>query len=458
MLEIRGTQLENIIGTAGRVLREFVDHLDNAPTVITEAPAEIIEKVSGFPGEGPGDPLELIELARQAADVAMETAGPRFLAYVPGGGDVLSAVGELLARGFNRYGSLSVGAPVLAAMEDGLLRWCADLFELPVGSGGLLTTGGSQAMLSMVLAARERHVGEALGDARIYVSDQANHCVAKNVKIAGFPARALRVLPTVDGRRLDPAALADAVARDRAAGLNPFLVVANAGSTGTGDVDPLAELGSLARKENLWFHVDACYGGFFQLTERGRERMRGIELADSISLDPHKSLFLPFGTGALLVRDTAALAAAHTADTSADYFQDFDPGAVPDYADLGTELTRENRGLRMWLPLRTHGLAAYRAALDEKLDLAAGVHRWLAADPRFVVPHEPALSTVVFGLRDGDDEANLAFLDRINASRRVFLSSTRLRGQVVVRMCVLSHRSHAEHVHEALDVISAAAG
>jgi aromatic-L-amino-acid/L-tryptophan decarboxylase len=457
MMELGGARLVELIDTAGRTLRDFVDQLTAAPAMITEDTTDVVSRVTAAPAEEPGDALGLVALVREAANLAVETTGPRFLAYVPSGGDPVSAVGELLARGFNRYGSLAIAAPALAALEDGVLRWFAELFGLPAGSGGLLTTGGSQATLSMIVAARERHLGEDLGSARIYLSDQANHCVAKAAKIAGFPARALRVLPTSDSRHLDPAVVAAAIAQDRAAGLRPFLLVASAGTTGTGDIDPLPELAAIAAAEDLWFHVDACYGGFFQLTERGRERLHGVELADSVSLDPHKGLFLPFGTGALLVRDLATLAAAHTPEADVDYFTDYDAGAVPDFADLGTELSRENRGLRVWLPLHTHGLAAYRQALDEQLDNARHAHESLSADPHLVVPHQPELSTIVFHLGNSDDEANLALLKRVNASRRVYLSSTRLRGRVVLRMCLLSHRCHREHIDEALAVITAAA-
>jgi aromatic-L-amino-acid decarboxylase len=450
--------LEDLITVAVRTLVDFVAGLDRAPTMVTEDRDGVIASVSGPPPEEPTGPADLVHRIGRAADLALETSGPRFLAYLPGGGDISSAVGEFLARGLNRYGTLAVGAPALAALEDSVVRWFASLFGLPPGAGGLLTTGGSQAMLSMVLAAREQHVGEDLGSARIYVSDQAHHCVAKAAKIAGFPVRSLRMLATRDGRRLDPRTVADAVAEDKRSGLNPFLVVATAGTTNTGDIDLLPDLAAVAARERLWFHVDACYGGFFQLTERGRDRMGGIEQADSITLDPHKSLFLPFGTGALLVRDLAVLAAAHTAPEPGDYLHDVGPAAAPDYADLGTELTRENRGLRVWLPLHLHGLTAYRNALNEKLDLAERVYRRLAAVPSLEVPHPPPLSTVVFRLRGGDDDANLQFLDRINTSRRVFLSTTRLRGRVVVRLCVLSHRTHAEHIDEALDIITAAAG
>jgi aromatic-L-amino-acid decarboxylase len=370
-------------------------------------------------------------------------------------------VGELLSRVLNRYTGLADLAPGLVALEDGVLRWLTSVFDLPAGANGLLTTGGSQAVLTAVLAARERHLGEAdLARARLYVSDQAHLSVQKAARIAGLPRAAVRIVPTRDGRRIDPDAARTAIADDRAAGLVPFLLVGTAGTTNTGVVDPLAELASVAAEQRVWFHVDACYGGFFQLTARGRARLSGIDRADSIALDPHKSLFLPYGTGALLVRDPATLAAA-AGDGGGDYLDDIQTGALPDYAHLGLELTREHRGLRLWLPLHLHGLAAFRAALDERLDLALHAHAELARYPGLEVLEEPELSIVVFraapGVNGNSELATRALLERINASGRVFCSSTRLDGRLTLRLCILALRTHREHVDEALDVIAAAA-
>jgi aromatic-L-amino-acid decarboxylase len=246
------------------------------------------------------------------------------------------------------------------------------------------------------------------------------------------------------------------VKEDRDAGRRPFLVVPSAGTTNTGAVDPLAETAAVAEEEGLWTHVDAAYGGFFQLTERGRDRFRGIERADSITLDPHKAMFLPYGTGALLVRDGTLLRDAHAAE--GDYLQDLgSEEEIPNFTEYSPELSRPFRGLSMWLPLQLHGVDAFRAALDEKLDLARFVHRELRAMPELEVPWEPELSVVAFRLAGGDDRRNAALLDRINGSRRVFLSSTRIGGRHWIRVCIVSHRTHRDRVEEAVDIIGAAA-
>lgn len=433
---------------------DFVDGLPAAPAADLDGAAALVAALLGAPPDGPGDFAALLETFGQAARAAVETAGPRYFAYIPGGGLVASALAELLARAVNRYTGISAFAPALVAMEEGVLRWLGGEFGLPPTAGGLVTTGGSLATLAAVVAARHDRLGEAFLDGALYVTAQTHHCVAKAARVAGFPAAAVRVVPTTADLRMDVAAAARLIAADHAAGRRPFLLVGTAGTTNTGAVDPLPDLADLARREGLWFHVDGAYGGCFQLTARGRARLAGIEAADSIVLDPHKGLFLPYGTGVLLVRDAARLRAAHTADGH--YLQDIGGDRpLPDSADLGAELTRDYRGLRLWLPLHLHGVAAFRAALDEKLDLAAFAYRELSTDPRLELPWGPDLSTVAFRRRGGD-EANRRFLARINDANRVFLSSTRVDGRFTLRLCVLAHRTHAEHVAEAVAVIRAA--
>jgi aromatic-L-amino-acid decarboxylase len=437
---------------AAEFVLRFTEGLQAAPGTGVTGDRQLRELLLRPPDEGPGDLADLLGVFGAAAGQAVETAGPGYLAYIPGGGLYVSALAEFLARSVNRFTGLAGLAPELVAMEQGILLWLCREFGLPPAAGGLVTTGGSIATLAAVVAARHHHLGEDFTAGTIYLTEHSHHCIAKAARIAGFPAARVRVVPTSAGLRMDTGAAARLIAADRRAGLRPFLLVGNAGTTNTGAVDPLPELAGLAAREGLWFHADGAYGGCFQLTGRGKAALAGIGAADSIVLDPHKGMFLPYGTGVLLVRDAGRLAAAHSGE--AHYLQDLDAETVlPDFASLGPELTREFRGLPLWLPLRLHGAAAFRAALDEKLDLARHAYQDLAADPALEVPWEPALSTLAFRLRDADDDANLAFLDRVNRAGRVFLSSTRIGGRVMLRLCILSHRTHREHVDEALAVI-----
>jgi aromatic-L-amino-acid decarboxylase len=280
--------------------------------------------------------------------------------------------------------------------------------------------------------------------------------VAKAARVAGFPAESVRVLP-VDARfRLDVAALRKAIASDLAAGAAPFLVVANAGSTNVGAIDPIGEIVQIARAHGMWVHADAAYGGFFRLVPEGAARLRGIEECDSVTLDPHKGLFLPYGTGCVVVRDPATLRRAFAGD--AEYLRDVaSDGDSVSFSEISPELSREFRGLRLWLPLQLHGIAAFRLQIAEKLALARLVYERLSADPKFEVVDEPQLSIVAFRLARGGDEANRELLSRVNGKRRAFLSSTVLDGKVTLRLCVLSFRSHEDRVEETLATLRAEA-
>ena len=437
----------------GAFVEDFVAGLAKAPA--SESGPEDLSDFLAEPPEAPGTFDDLLATFGRAAGYAVETAGPGYLGYFPAGGLLSSVLAETLAQTVNRFTGVAATAPALVAMEHAVIRWFCRRFDLPDGAGGVVTSGASLATLAALTAAREDRLGGPDPRGTIYVTEHTHYCVAKAARIAGFTSAQVRVVPVDEDLRMDLAAAEALIADDRERGLKPFFLVGTAGSTSTGTVDRLDALGALAAREDLWFHVDGAYGGSFQLTDRGRTILHGVHRADSITLDPHKSLFLPYGTGLLLVRDEARLRAAHAADGH--YLQDLDrEHDLPDYGDLGPELTREYRGLRLWLPLHLHGVAAFRAELDEKLDLAALVHRELSADRNLEVPLVPDLTVTVFRSPFGDATTE-RLLERINGTRRIFLSSTRLDGKHTLRLCVLSHRTHRTHVEEALAIVRRAA-
>ena len=407
-----------------------------------------------------GRPLDDV-LGRLEAAIAKSynTAGPGYLAYIPGGGVYTSALADFIATATNRYVGVTAAAPVLAQVEETAVGWLCALMGLPAGSRGILTSGGSLSNFSALVTAREELLGEDFRDGVIYLSEETHHCVAKAARLAGFPRSSLRTLPTDARLRLVPSALEEAVREDRAAGRRPFLVVANVGTTNTGAIDPLPEVLQIARAHSLWVHADAAYGGFFRLAPGGEALLRGIEECDSVTLDPHKGLFLPYGLGALLVRDGAALARAHRGTAS--YVQDVAEEGSLGFADLSPELSRDFRGLRLWLPLVLHGVAAFREQLAEKLSLARWACEQLRDDPRFEVLDEPQLSIVAFRLRAPEAEAERLspeLLRRVNARKRVFLSSTRIAGRYALRICVLSFRTHEDRVRDAVLALKEEAG
>jgi len=440
---------------------DFVDNLGEHPASLAGVSEQEIRSLQrrllAPPPEEPEPEADVLQRMAEATAAAVETAGPSYLAYIPGGGLFASAVADFYARATNRYVGMAATAPGLAALEWSVVRWLADAVGLPAESGGILVSGGSIANFAAVVAARAR-LGEAIADGAVYLTEQAHQSVGKAVQLAGLPPRALRVVPCTEDLRMDPAALRAAVVRDRRAGLRPFLVVAAAGTTNTGVIDPLEAIADVAQAEGLWLHVDGAYGGLFRLTERGRALLQGIERADSVTLDPHKSLFAPYGTGALVVRDLAALQAAHA--VSGHYLQDLERQEVPDFADLGPELTREQRGLRIWLPLHLYGVRVFREALDEKLTLAQHAYRRLRLEPGLELPWPPSLSIVGFRVRGASpaeaDERSRQVLERVNRTRRVFLSSTVVQGRFTLRLAILAHRSHQERIDEAVDAIAEA--
>jgi aromatic-L-amino-acid decarboxylase len=435
---------------------DFIGGLDAAPAAATEGGTELAFRLRQRP-PAEGVPFsEVLDEARQAATHTFEFAGPGYLAYIPGGGLYTAALAELITQAVNRFPGLWMASPAVVQIEENVARWLCDLYGMGAGSQGILTSGGSTANLSAVVTARHAKLGDDASDGTYYVSEQAHASVTKAATIAGFSRKHVRIVPTDAELRMDPAALRGMIRDDRLAGMRPFLVVPSAGTTNTGAIDPLDAIADVAADEGLWLHVDAAYGGFFQLTERGIERFRGIERADSVTVDPHKGMFLPYGTGALVVRDGAALRDAHF--EGAAYLQDLPPsGDLPNYSEYSTELSRDWRGLRVWMPLKVHGLDAFREALDEKLDLAEQLDAGLRDDLNLELPWATQLTVTPFRLRGGDDAANGELLRRINASKRVFLSSTRLHGRFTLRVCILSHRTHRARIEECIEIVHDAA-
>jgi aromatic-L-amino-acid decarboxylase len=434
----------------------FIDGREDAPASDLDGAYELARALRRPPPEEGRPFKELLNEISDGANKAYDTAGPGYLAYIPGGGLFASAIGDLIACVTNRFINIAAPAPAFAQLEATVTRWLCDVFEFPAASQGVLTSGGSMANFSAVVTARTAKLGEDLAGGRVYASEHVHHSIAKSAMIAGLPHGGIRNVPCGSDLRMDLDALVAMIKEDRRAGCTPFLVVGSAGTVNTGAVDDLDGLADVAADNDLWFHVDGAYGGFFYLTAEGRETLHGVARADSITLDPHKGLFLPYGTGSLLVRDGALLKAAHNVE--ADYLPavSTDP-ELPDFADYSLELSRDFRGLRVWLPLHLHGVSAFRAALAEKLELARLIHKRLVDVPSLEVPWEPQLSIVAFRPRDAENEVAQRLLDKINGSRRVFLSATDIGGAMYLRVCVLSHRTQRQRAEEAADIIARAA-
>jgi len=388
----------------------------------------------------------------------LNSGSPRYLGYIPSGGIVHSAFGDFLAAIGGRYAGVFHSSPGAVRMENMLVRWMAEVVGYPRGAGGYLASGGSIANLSAVITAREAHGlrGSDYDRAVIYMTAHTHHCVDKALRIAGMGSSILRRVPE-DGRcRMSPEALEKSIAADKASGLDPWLIVGSAGTTNTGTVDSLADLATIARSNNLWFHVDGAYGAFFALCPEGQEVLTGINQSDSLVLDPHKTLFLPFGTGALLMRDQEFLGPAHGGRGA--YMVDMDSDAnelSPAY--VSPELTKHFRGLRMWLPLKVLGVAPFRAALSEKIYLARYAYERLKAMDGIQVGPYPDLSIVTYRYvpPQGDpNEFNRSLVKSLHEDGRVFMTSTQIGSTVVLRMAVGSFRTHRQDIDQSLDILN----
>jgi len=387
--------------------------------------------------------------------------GPGYLAFIPGGGLYTAALADFIAATTNRYTGVWQAAPALVQLEANALDWLRDWMEFPSEARGLFTSGGSMATFNAIVCARERYLGAEIRRGVLYTSDQAHHSVVKSAKLAGVMTDRVRPIASDDRFRMRLDLLNDAIAADRRAGLTPFAVVSSAGTTNTGAVDPLDAIADLCAREDLWHHIDGAYGAFFYLSEELRETLRGLPRADSLTLDPHKGMFLPYGTGALLVRDGAALRAAHEA--TADYLP-----AMPHPADFydpsqhGPELSRGYQGLRVWLSVKLFGAAAFRDAIAEKRVLTLEAHRRVAALPGIVMDADPELSLFAFHLTwpgasiAEEDAATRALMEKTTARGRVMLTGCTAHGRALGRVCVLSFRTHQPQIDALVEDMAAA--
>ena len=437
----------------GTKVLEFLDgwteRRRHAPASWPEPDATLIETLLDQPDELGCDLSTLLERIDAATSTGFDTAGPGFLSYIPTGGIYTAALGGLIGNVTNQYTGGAHTSPGMIAIEESVIRWMTRLFGLPNTAGGVLVSGGSIANLIAVVTARSR-LGDDFSDGVIYASTRSHHSIEKAARIAGISPKRFHLVDTDERRRIDPARLVEQIKTDTRRGLRPMLIVANAGTTDTGAIDPLHACADVAADLGAWFHVDGAYGGFFQLTERGKERLIGIERADSITVDAHKSLFLPFGIGGLLMREPTAVIEAHEGVGA--YMQDIASGDLPHYMEMGPELTRPNRGVQVWLALNLHGVGAFRNELNRMLDLASQAAERLDSLSGIQLIDSPELSVVAFRALAGD-ETTRDLLDALNSSRQVHVSSTTIEGDMYVRLAFLSQRTTEDVLNRALQIV-----
>ncbi len=460
-LDPDGEQRGRLLGDVAGYGEDFLGSISSAPAYNDRVDngRGLLDAPISERGIGIEETLKLFQ--EDVASVGINPTSGRFLGYIPGGGLYYAALGDYLAALTNRYAGIFYASPGAVRMENLLLRWMADMVGYPESAGGNLASGGSIANLTAIVSARDAQglEGERIHRSVVYLTEQTHHCITKALGVAGLSGCIQRQVLVDSSYRMHAAALEDCIKSDVQDGLLPWLIVSSSGTTNTGSVDPLAEIGEIARSYGLWHHVDGAYGAFFALCPEGHQALKGMNQSDSIVMDPHKTLFLPYGTGAVLVKDRKKMLAAHSAD--ADYMQDainleeeLDPAAV------SPELTKHFRGLRLWLPLQAVGAAPFRAALSEKIQLARYFYDRIQSMDGFEVGPYPDLSIVIYRYvpSSGDaDEFNRRLVEAIQQEGRIFISSTRVDGKFVLRMAVGCFRTHLEDIDIALEVIENAA-
>ena len=387
----------------------------------------------------------------------IDTASGKYMGFIPGGGIYPSAIGDYLAAVSNTYGGAYLASPGAVVMERSLLELIASWIGYDKTSAGNLTSGGSIANLTALITARDAHhiKSHDIEKTVIYLTSLTHHSVTKALHLMSFGEAIVRIVPVDSCYRMNSDALMRMIDEDKNNKFKPWLIVASAGTTDLGSVDPISELADIAARHHLWLHVDGAYGGFFVLTEHGKTILNEIHRADSVALDPHKGLFIPYGLGAVLVKNGTLLKNAMST-TIAPYMQDTEnhrDTSSPN--DLSPELTKHFRAVRLWLPIKLFGIQPFRAALEEKLLLATYFAHEISQMPDADILCQPQLSIVAFRFKSGADHDiyNRQLLEKINQSGLAFLTSTTINHSFYIRMACLSIRTHLEEIQTLIDLI-----
>jgi len=408
----------------------------------------------------PDEPWGIDETMRTLLDDvvpwASKPAHPGYFAYIPSSTTWPSALADLVASVTNIYTGTWMESPGASHLELVLIDTFRSWLGMPEGTEGVLVSGGSAANLTALTVARELRVGAQSDSAVVYCSDQTHSSVGRSARVLGFGPAQVRVVPSDRDFRLRPDALRAVLAADRAAGRLPLAVVASAGSTNTGSVDPLDEIATICAEHGVWLHVDAAYGGFAALTERGAAVLTGLDRADSVTMDPHKWLFQPMECAAVLVREPGALERAFA--VLPDYLAEAhgDPDDV-DFSDRGLQLSRNARSFKVWASLATFGVDAFRRTIDRNLDLVALADAEIRADPALELMNPATLGIVCF--RRDVPGASESVIARVNAwlvqayeeTGAGLVSTTRLHGRYAVRLVVMNHLTGESDVRFVLD-------
>jgi aromatic-L-amino-acid decarboxylase len=437
-----------------RVVDQIVDHLAtlrDQPVGAKGNPATLLAALAEpAPEQGMEFEAVLEQLERDVFPNSMHVNHPRFLSYVPGPGNFVGAMADALISGYNIFAGTWISGSGPAAVELTVIDWLREICGMPKSTGGLFVSGGTMANLTALAVARYVKLGERPEGAAVYFSDQAHSSLEKALRVIGVPDPNARKIPSDSEYRLPVSDLAKWVAEDRAAGKRPFCVIASAGTTNTGAIDPLRELSAFCRQQDLWLHVDGAYGAAAAISDRGRELLEGIDLADSLSLDPHKWLFQPFEIGCVLVRDIANL--RDTFRILPDYLKDTQQySAEFNFTDHGLQLTRSFRALKLWMSIKVFGMAAFRAAIDRGFAQAEFVEARLRRMPGWEIVTPAQMGIVCFRYSSADDAAHMRLVQTVLQDGFALITSTVLKHRSVLRTCTINPRTTNDDIDQSLE-------
>jgi aromatic-L-amino-acid/L-tryptophan decarboxylase len=437
-----------------RVVDRIVDHLATLPNQPVGAKGDPAALLAALAEPAPEHGMEFEAVLEQLeCDIlrnTMHVNHPRFFAYVPGPSNFVSAMADALISGYNVFAGTWISGSGPAAVELAVIEWLRAACGFPSGSGGLFVSGGTMANLTALAVARHVVLGDRLDGATVYFSDQAHSSLEKALRVIGLPAENVRKIACDADYRLPVRELARVIDKDRAEGKRPFCVIASAGTTNTGAIDPLNDLSRLCKDQDLWLHVDGAYGAAAAICNRGSELLAGIEMADSLSLDPHKWLFQPFEIGCVLVRelvhlrDTFLILPEYLKDTH-QYSSEFN------FTDHGLQLTRGFRALKLWMSIKAFGMAAFRAAVERGFTLAEFTEARLRKMPGWAIVTPAQMGIVCFRFENADDAAHLRLVQSILKDGFALITSTVLRGRTVLRTCTINPRTSEADIEDTLD-------
>jgi aromatic-L-amino-acid decarboxylase len=444
------------------VVDAIVEHFNTQNEKLPVARGSREEMDHLFLEEAPENPTD----AHRVLDFVLEkvlkksaiVSHPKSFSFVPGPSNYISAMADTLATGFNIFSGGWAASPAAAELEIVTMGWLLKIFGFPVKrGGGIFTSGGSMANLTAIVTARRVKCGDDFSKAVIYLSDQAHSSNIKAIRILGFRKDQIHIIPTDAEFKFSLNKLKNAIAKDRLEGLQPFCLIATAGTTNTGTVDPLSDISKICKSEDIWFHVDAAYGGAAILAANGKDLLRGINKADSITVDPHKWFYQPYEMGCLLVRNHKWLKSTFT--EKPEYLRDIEGNTSEiNFYDHGVQLTRRFRALKFYMSIKTFGLKSFRKAISNNLELAEEVDKILRKSPFWEVISPATLAVINFRYNPIGNSLTEKKLDALNqfismkvvASQEALLVTTLLNKQVVLRMCLINPRTTIEDVKETL--------